>query len=332
MKKLLSIIIPIYNEEECINALWERLRLLEIGVDKGVPEKSETFGGTEGYSVEFIMVNDGSSDRSLEMLKEIAENHSNVKIISFSRNFGHQIAISAGAEHAAGDVVVVMDADLQDPPELIIEMLNKYEEGYDVVYAVRKERRGETFFKKKSAEWFYKAVNRLSSTPIPRNTGDFRLMSRRVVDALNRMKERDRFVRGMIGWIGFKQAAVEFDREPRAAGETKYVFKKMLKFAFDGIVSFSSIPLRLAIWLGFVTSFLALFYIFVVIVKKFMGYTLPGYASIMVSVLFLGGVQLITIGILGEYVSRMYNEAKARPLYIVEERVNFDDKKYQGSI
>jgi dolichol-phosphate mannosyltransferase len=312
MSRILSIIIPIYNEEKCICALWERLRLLEQRMEE--------------YSIEFIMVNDGSSDRSLSMLKEIAGQHRNVKLISFSRNFGHQIAISAGIEHAQGEAVAIMDADLQDPPELIFEMLNKYQEGHDIVYAVRRERRGETFIKKKSAECFYRTVNRLSSIPIPRNTGDFRLMSRRAVDSLNLMKEKDRFVRGMISWIGFKQTGIEFDRDPRVAGETKYPLRKMLKFAFDGILSFSNVPLRLATWLGFATSVFAVFYIFIVLIKKFMGYTLPGYASIMVSILFLGGVQLITIGILGEYIGRIYNEAKARPLYIIEETLNFNEK------
>lgn len=292
--------------------MWERLRLLEQRMEE--------------YSIEFIMVNDGSSDRSLSMLKEIAGQHRNVKLISFSRNFGHQIAISAGIEHAQGEAVAIMDADLQDPPELIFEMLNKYQEGHDIVYAVRRERRGETFIKKKSAECFYRTVNRLSSIPIPRNTGDFRLMSRRAVDSLNLMKEKDRFVRGMISWIGFKQTGIEFDRDPRVAGETKYPLRKMLKFAFDGILSFSNVPLRLATWLGFATSVFAVFYIFIVLIKKFMGYTLPGYASIMVSILFLGGVQLITIGILGEYIGRIYNEAKARPLYIIEETLNFNEK------
>jgi len=312
MSRILSIIIPIYNEEKCICALWERLRLLEQRMEE--------------YSIEFIMVNDGSSDRSLSMLKEIAGHNGNVKLISFSRNFGHQIAISAGIEHAQGEAVAIMDADLQDPPELIFEMLNKYQEGHDIVYAVRRERRGETFIKKKSAECFYRTVNRLSSIPIPRNTGDFRLMSRRAVDSLNLMKEKDRFVRGMISWIGFKQTGIEFDRDPRVAGETKYPLRKMLKFAFDGILSFSNVPLRLATWLGFATSVFAVFYIFIVLIKKFMGYTLPGYASIMVSILFLGGVQLITIGILGEYIGRIYNEAKARPLYIIEETLNFNEK------
>ncbi len=313
MSRILSIIIPVYNEEKCISALWERLRLLEQRMEE--------------YSIEFIMVNDGSSDRSLSMLKEIAGRHRNVKVISFSRNFGHQIAISAGIEHAQGEAVAVMDADLQDPPELIFEMLAKYREGHDVVYAVRRERRGETFVKTKSAEWFYRTLNRLSSNPIPRNTGDFRLMSRRAVDSLNLMKEKDRFVRGMISWIGFKQTGIEFDRDPRFAGETKYPLSKMLNFAFDGILSFSYVPLRLATWLGFATSFFAVFYIFVVLIKKFMGYTLPGYASIMVSILFLGGVQLITIGILGEYIGRIYNETKARPLYIIDETLNIDTRQ-----
>jgi dolichol-phosphate mannosyltransferase len=312
MSRILSIVIPINNEEKCISALWERLRLLEQRMEE--------------YAIEFIMVDDGSSDRSLSMLKELAGRHRNVKLISFSRNFGHQIAISAGIEHAQGEVVVVMDADLQDPPELIFEMLTKYKEGHDIVYAVRRERRGETFAKKKSAEWFYRMIDRLSSVPIPRNTGDFRLMSRRAVDSFNRMKEKDRFVRGMISWIGFRQAGIEFDRDPRAAGETKYPLGKMLKFAVDGILSFSNVPLRLATWLGFATSFFAVFYIFIVLIKKIMGYTLPGYASIMVSILFLGGVQLITIGILGEYLGRIYNEAKSRPLYIIEEKLNFNEK------
>ncbi|MFO0753901.1 MAG: glycosyltransferase family 2 protein [Thermodesulfovibrionales bacterium] len=313
VNNLLSIVIPIYNEGKCIDALWQRLR----GVEENIRD----------FTVEYVFVNDGSVDDSLRMLKHLAAHDARVKILSFSRNFGHQIAITAGIDYAGGEAVIVMDADLQDPPELICDMLEQYREGYDVVYAVRRVRKGETYFKRRSAEFFYKIMSRLSLVSIPPNTGDFRLMSRRVVASLSLLRERDRFVRGMISWVGFKQTGIEFDRDPRLAGETKYPLRKMMKFAFDGIVSFSNVPLKLATWMGFITSFFSLVYIFVVLVKKFLGHTLPGYASLMISILFLGGVQLITIGILGEYIGRIYNEAKARPLYLLEETVNIDRRR-----
>jgi len=310
-KKLVSLVLPIYNEAPCIPQLWERLAQLQTTLNS--------------VDLEFVFVNDGSQDESWSLLKELATQNPNIKLVGFSRNFGHQIAVTAGLDYAKGDAAVVMDADLQDPPELLIQMVAKWEEGFDVVYAQRRARKGESIFKKITANLFYRIINRMSKTPIPRNTGDFRLMSRRVVEALKKMPEKDRFVRGMVSWVGFKQTPLLFDRDPRIAGETKYPFRRMIAFAADAIFSFSNKPLRWATWLGFFTSFLALSYIIIVIILKIIGFTFPGYASIMVAILFLGGVQLITIGILGEYIGRIYNEDKNRPLYVIDSLLNIDE-------
>ncbi|MGE4170144.1 MAG: glycosyltransferase family 2 protein [Candidatus Margulisiibacteriota bacterium] len=303
----MSLVLPIYNEEACIAALWDRL--------KGLAEQ------LVGYQVEIVFVDDGSKDNSFAQLKAIAQTDARVKVLKFSRNFGHQLAITAGMDAATGDAVVVMDADLQDPPELVLEMARHFEAGFDVVYAVRNERHGETWFKKTTAAWFYRVLNWFSTVPIPLNTGDFRLMSRPVIEALKTMREHDRFVRGMVSWVGFKQTPLYFDRDPRVAGETKYPLKKMLKFAINGIVSFSTLPLKCATWLGFILSAAAGVYIVVVLGLRFSGHTFPGYASLMIAILLLGGIQLMTIGILGDYVGRLYMESKKRPLYIVSETV-----------
>ena len=305
---LLSFVIPIYNEEACIPVLWERLQ--KIAQD------------LKAYTVEYVFVDDGSSDLSFASLADLSRQHRSVKVLRFSRNFGHQMAITAGLAYATGDAVIVMDADLQDPPEVVIQMVSKYEEGYDVVYAVRRSRSGETAFKKVTAKYFYKILNAMSSVSIPLDTGDFRLVSRRVADVLKDMDEQDRFVRGLVSWVGFRQTPIYFERHSRLAGETKYPLKKMVSFALNGILSFSTIPLKLASWLGFFFAFVSGLYIFVVIFLRLMGHTFPGYASLMVAMLMLGGIQLMTIGILGEYVGRLYMASKKRPLYIVQESLN----------
>ena len=304
-----SLVFPIFNESACLPVLWDRISEVMASLD---------------YDFEVIFIDDGSTDGSFDRLNAIAAADMRVKLLRFSRNFGHQIAITAGIDMTDGDAVIVMDSDLQDPPELIREMLAKFEEGMDVVYAVRRNRLGETWFKKMSATIFYKILNWMSSTPIPSDTGDFRLMSRRVVAALRTMREQDRFVRGMVSWVGFNQCPVYFDRDPRLAGQTHYPFRKMVKFALNGIVSFSTVPLRWASWLGFMLSGAAGVYIILVVGLRVTGHPFPGYASLMIAVLLLGGIQLMTVGILGDYVGRLYMESKKRPLYIVSETVGFE--------
>lgn len=305
----LSIIVPIYNEEEGIPALYERLHSVCTGF---------------GVTYELLFVNDGSRDRSLTLLKELQAADPQVRVLSFSRNFGHQVAITAGMDHAQGEAVVVIDADLQDPPELIGQMLEKWREGYDVVYAVREKREGDTLFKRATAALFYRLLRKITNVDIPLDTGDFRLMSRRSIEAMKLFSERNRFVRGLVSWIGFKQTGITFVRAERYAGETKYPLKKMLRFAIDGIVSFSFVPLQLATFFGFVASALSfLGILWVVYMRLFTQETITGWASMMVIVMFLGGVQLLTLGIIGEYIGRMYDEIKRRPLYLIEEALGF---------
>jgi dolichol-phosphate mannosyltransferase len=275
---------------------------------------------------EIIYVDDGSTDATPEVLRELQSYDSRVRVVRFSRNFGHQMAITAGLEHAAGDAVVIIDADLQDPPETIMDFFRKWQEGYDVVYGVRTEREGETAFKLWTAKLFYRFMTCLSDTPIPLDTGDFRLMDRRVLNVLLGMPERDRFVRGMVSWLGFSQVAVPYRREARVAGVTKFSFFKMLRFALDGIFSFSIVPLRVATWTGFITSFLAILGIVLVSLEHFLGVEglVKGWTSTMFAVLFIGGVQLICMGIIGEYIGRIYGESKHRPLYVVREILGFE--------
>ena len=241
-----------------------------------------------------------------------------VRVLKFSRNFGHQIAITAGVDHARGDCVVVIDADLQDPPEVIAAMIDQWRAGFDVVYGVRSERAGESAMKLMTASAYYRLLQRLTNIKIPANVGDFRLMSRRAVDELNQLREKDRFVRGLVSWIGFKQTGVMYSRDKRYAGETKYPYRKMIKFAFDGISSFSTVPLKLATWTGYLAALLAVLYLLSVFIQKLLGYTVEGWATIMVAMLFLGSVQLICLGILGEYLGRIFNEVKPRPMYVIE--------------
>jgi len=309
-RQILSIVVPVYNEAEVIGTTYTRLSAMARGL--------------EHLDYELVVVDDGSSDGSFDRLAELARGDTRLKVLKFSRNFGHQTAITAGLDAARGDAVVVIDADLQDPPEVIPLMVQKWREGFDVVYGVRERRRGETVMKLATAAAFYRLMSRMTNIQIPVDVGDFRLLSRRAADRLRKLREKDRFVRGLVSWIGFRQAGVTYHREARFAGETKYPFRKMLKFAFDGLTSFSTVPLKLASWLGYLASALAFLYLASVFVQKLLGYTVQGWATIMVAVLFLGGVQLICLGILGEYIGRIFTEIKQRPLYIVEEFVNGD--------
>jgi glycosyltransferase involved in cell wall biosynthesis len=315
---LLSVIVPCLNEEEALRGTHERL----TATLEQLPAKFE-----------IIYVDDGSTDATLEVLRELQAYDSRVRVVRFSRNFGHQMAITAGLEHAAGDAVVIIDADLQDPPETIVDFFRKWQEGYDVVYGVRTEREGETAFKLWTAKLFYRFMTRLSDTQIPLDTGDFRLMDRRVLNVLLGMPERDRFVRGMVSWLGFSQVAVPYRREARIAGVTKFSFFKMLRFALDGIFSFSIVPLRVATWTGFITSFLAILGIVLVSLEHFLGVEglVKGWTSTMFAVLFIGGVQLICMGIIGEYIGRIYGESKHRPLYVVREILGFEGQKREAN-
>jgi glycosyltransferase involved in cell wall biosynthesis len=315
---LLSVIVPCLNEEESLRDTHTRLTVAL---------------GQLPTNFEIVYVDDGSMDSTPEVLKGLQSVDTHIRIVRFSRNFGHQMAITAGLEHAAGDAVVVIDADLQDPPETMIAFFQKWMEGFDVVYGVRTERDGETAFKLWTAKLFYRFMTRLSETQIPLDTGDFRLMDRRVIDALLGMPERDRFVRGMVSWLGFSQVAVPYRREARNAGVTKFSFFKMLRFAMDGIFSFSIVPLRVATWTGFITSFLAILGIVLVSLERFLGVEglVKGWTSTMFAVLFIGGVQLICMGIIGEYVGRIYGESKHRPLYVVREILGFEGQKREGN-
>lgn len=300
-----SIVIPIYNEAEVLPILYCRLTQVMEGM---------------GEPYEVIFVNDGSSDASSVLLHELRAKDERVRFVSFSRNFGHQIAITAGLDYSSGLAVVVMDADLQDPPEVIPRLVEKWREGYDIVSAVREGRRGEGLFKRMTAALFYRLLRHLTATEIPLDAGDFRLMSRRAVKALKALREQNRFVRGLASWIGFRQAQVTFVRDIRHAGETKYPFAKMLRFALDGLTSFSYVPLRLATYLGFTVSLISLVYIVWALgLKLLTNRVVAGWTSIIVAVLFVGGIQLITLGIVGEYIGRIYEEVKQRPLYLVDE-------------
>jgi len=303
-KKLISIVIPVFNEIDVIDACYERL----TGVMRSL----------QGYEYELVFVDDGSRDRSYERLVTFHTQDPHLKIVKFSRNFGHQIAVTAGVDEAVGDAIVIIDADLQDPPEVIPEMVKKWEEGYDVVYGVRRRRAGESRIKLLTAAAFYRLLRSFTNIEIPVDVGDFRLISARAAAQLRKLREKDRFVRGLVSWIGFQQIGIPYERDSRLAGETKYPYRKMFKFAIDGITSFSNLPLKVASWLGYMASFLAFVYLASVFVQRAMGYTVEGWATIMVAMLFLGGVQLICIGIIGEYIGRIFNETKSRPMYVIE--------------
>jgi glycosyltransferase involved in cell wall biosynthesis len=301
---MLSVVVPVFNEDKTIETFYERMKKV---VDS-VPH----------MTYEIVFVDDGSRDDSFAKLVDIADQDDRVRVVKLSRNFGHQVAVTAGLDSTRGDAVVIIDADLQDPPEVIPRFIEKWREGYEVVYGVREKREGETKFKLLTAGIFYRILKRLTNIDIPVDVGDFRIMSRRVVDSFLKLRERDRFIRGLVSWVGFRQIGVFYKREKRFAGETKYPLRKMIKFALDGITSFSSVPLRLATWLGYAASTLAILYTLVIVIEKLIGMTVPGFASIMVGMLFLGGVQLICLGIMGEYIGRIFNETKARPIYLVE--------------
>lgn len=305
----LSIVIPVYNEELTLIELRDRLSRL---IDQFLRD----------FSIEVLFVNDGSADSSLDLLQEFHQQDSHFKYVTFSRNFGHQAALLAGIRAASGDVIVVMDADLQDPPELIPELVEKWKLGFDVVYAQRKDRRGESIFKRLTANFFYRAINWLSETDLPRNVGDFRLMDRRVVDIISASDEKSLYLRGLGAWVGFKQCAVEYDRDPRFAGETKYSLKKMVNLAADAVLSFSEKPLRVVTRLGIIVTALSFLILVIFFASLPFGSAnrVPGWLSTVTVVLVLGGVQLICLGIVGEYVSRIYREVKNRPLYIIDDR------------
>lgn len=312
-KVLCSVVIPVYNEELVVEETCKRLKAVMDSTAK---------------SYELIFVNDGSRDKTAAIVSQLCEADSTLKFIDFSRNFGHQLAITAGMDYATGDCIVVIDADLQDPPEVIPEMIKKWSEGYDVVYGKRIKRKGETLFKKVTAKFFYRFLKSMTDVDIPVDAGDFRLIDRKVCDALKSMNEKSRYIRGIISWLGFRQAGVEYVRDKRFAGETKYPLKKMLKFAFDAITSFSYKPLKLASYAGMVISALSFIYLLVVLYQRiFTDSTTAGWASTLAVSLFFNGIVLIILGIIGEYIGRIYDEVKGRPLYIVRETKNMDEDK-----
>jgi polyisoprenyl-phosphate glycosyltransferase len=303
MNPALSVIIPIYNEEQNIPVLYERM--------KHVMENL-------GLTYEFLFINDGSRDRSMQLIRELAKKDDAVHFINFSRNFGHQIAVTAGLDACKGEQVVIIDADLQDPPELIAEMRAKMEEGYEVVYARRNKRKGENFMKRWTAKMFYRTLAKITSIEIPLDTGDFRIMDRKIVDVLKKMPEQQKFLRGQISWAGFRQTYITYDRDQRNAGETGYTYKKMMRFALDGITSFSNWPLKVATISGFVVSGITFLIALYALYSRFVTKDyVPGWTSLILAVLFIGGVQLITIGIIGEYISRLSANVRNRPLYVV---------------
>jgi polyisoprenyl-phosphate glycosyltransferase len=311
--QLLSVIVPCYDEEDVIAETVRRLQKLRAEL--------------ADLEVELIFIDDGSRDRTREILRRLVGTHSGIRLIAFARNFGHQIAVTAGIDSANGDAIVIIDADLQDPPEVIHEMIAKWRDGYDVVYGTRTERLGESLFKTLTARAFYRLLNRLSDMPIPLDTGDFRLISRNVADTLRAMPERDRFVRGMVSWVGFRQTALPYRRAKRVAGISKYPLRKMVRFAVDGILSFSTKPLQISVAAGMSCAvFAALGILYALFFRLFTSTWVPGWTALMIALLLIGGIQLISVGILGEYVGRIYSEIKNRPLYVVQEYAGFDGR------
>lgn len=313
MKKV-SIVIPMYNEKDVAKECYKRVK--------------EVLNDLLQYESEIIIIDDGSKDNTLEIVEEIAQNDQNLKIISFSRNFGHQAAVTAGLKETSGDVVIIIDADMQDPPELIKDMLILWEEGNDVVYAVRKKRKGESIFKVLTAKMFYKILYSLSDVKIPKDTGDFRLVDRKVVDVMNALPEHNKYLRGLFTWVGFKQKPIKYNRDERIAGKTKYPLKKMLKLAYDGIVSFSSKPLKIIGTLGILSIIISICILMYTIFSYIFDWNniVPGWASIMVCITFFAGVQLVSLWIMSEYISRIYDESRNRPEYIIKKRINGEER------
>jgi dolichol-phosphate mannosyltransferase len=309
--KLVSVVVPVYCEEAIVERAYREL--------------TAVLSALPAYRYELVFVDDGSSDGTGAILRRLAAADPRLKVVAFSRNFGHQVAITAGIRRARGDAIVTIDGDLQDPPALVPRMIGLWEEGNHVVFARRRERQGETWFKRASAGLFYRLLTRLAGIPIPQNVGDFRLIDRKVADQLNRMPEHNRFLRGLVSWVGFRQVPLDYVRAARPAGETKYPLRKMMRFAWDGIISFSDKPLRASLNLGFVAILVSFAVLAYGLYQHWTGNTVRGWTSTIVTVLFLGGVQLFTLGVIGEYLSRMLDEIKSRPLYVVEEEINLDD-------
>jgi glycosyltransferase involved in cell wall biosynthesis len=313
-RKKISLLIPAYNEQEVLRHLYERLNKLA--------------GQTPDYDFEFLFINDGSRDKTLEIIKGFAESDHRIAYVNLSRNFGKETAMLAGIDHVTGDATVIIDADLQDPPELIPQMIAFWEEGYDDVYAKRRSRAGESWFKKATSGFFYKTLQKSTNIPIQQDTGDFRLLSRRCIEALRQFRESQRYTKGMYSWIGYKKKEILYDRDARAAGVTKWNYLKLADLAIDGITSFTTAPLRISSVLGILISFASFIYIlFLVIRTTFYGSDLAGYPSMMAVILFLGGIQLLSLGVIGEYIGRIFNETKNRPLYFIEEYHQSGDKK-----
>lgn len=309
-KLIYSIVVPVYNEEAVIEETYRRLK--------------EVMDSTKEI-YEIIFVNDGSRDKTVDKAVRICSRDSNIKVINFSRNFGHQVAVTAGMDYARGKAIVIIDADLQDPPAVILQMIEKWKEGYEVVYGKRMKRKGETAFKKVTAKLFYRTLRSMTTVDIPVDTGDFRLIDRKVCDALKSLPERNRYVRGLVSWVGFKQIGVEYVREERYAGETKYPLKKMIKFAGDAITSFSYKPLKFGTYMGTIMSAISFFaLLFVIYQKMFTDTTVPGWASMACIALFFNGMIITMLGIMGEYIGRIYDEAKGRPQYIVTQSIGFE--------
>lgn len=313
MKKI-SIVIPMYYEEEVVKECYIRTKVV--------------LNSLNNYEHEIIFVNDGSKDKTLELLEEIANEDKNVKIISFSRNFGHQAAVTAGLKYITGDCCLIIDSDMQDPPELLVDMIKLWEQGNDVIYAKRKARKGESKFKLLTAKMFYRILNGLSDVEIPKDTGDFRLADKKVIDVINSMPEHNKFLRGLFSWVGFKQAPIEYERQERFAGKTKYPLKKMLKLASDGIISFSTKPLKLIGGIGIISIFISIILLIYALVSYIFNLNnlAAGWTSMMVAITFFAGVQLVSIWMISEYIARIYDDTKKRPEYIIDKKINIEEE------